>query len=122
MVLRCLIVDDNLGFLRVARVVLEQEGLKIVGVALDRAEALRCVAQLRPDITLVDVDLGESSGLELVRQLSDDPRLHSGHLILISGYSEDDLADLIETSPAVGFLNKLELSAASIQKMIKEVG
>lgn len=101
---------------------LEQEGLKIVGVALDRAEALRCVAQLRPDITLVDVDLGESSGLELVRQLSDDPRLHSGHLILISGYSEDDLADLIETSPAVGFLNKLELSAASIQKMIKEVG
>ena len=36
-----LIVDDNMSFLQAARVLLEQEGLRVVGVAASSAEALR---------------------------------------------------------------------------------
>ena len=40
MALRCLIVDDSSRFLRAARVLLEGEGIAVVGVAATAAEAL----------------------------------------------------------------------------------
>jgi CheY-like chemotaxis protein len=119
--LRCLIIDDNSGFLQAARALLEREGLRIVGVASTGAEALRCAAELHPDVTLVDIDLGGESGFELARRLVDDPGVDPGHLILISAHAEDDLADLIETSPALGFLAKPALSAEAIERLISSV-
>lgn len=119
--LRCVIVDDSPDFLRAARALLEQEGLQVVGVASTGADAVMRVAELRPDVTLVDVDLGRASGFELARRLAGDPQLDAGHLILISVHAEDDLADLIEVSPAIGFVWKPTLSAAAIQELVREV-
>lgn len=120
--LRCFLVDDSLDFLHAARTLLEQEGLQIVGVASTAADALVRLAELLPDVTLVDVDLGATDGFELVRRLADHPNLDAGHLILISVNSEDDLADMLEASPAIGFLWKPELSAAAIAALVRDVG
>jgi CheY-like chemotaxis protein len=67
--LRCLIVDDSPRFLDAARGLLERQGLTVVGVASNSAEALQRVEELRPDVTLLDIDLGGESGLELARRL-----------------------------------------------------
>jgi len=56
--LRCLIVDDSRRFLEAARSLLEREGIAVVGVASTSAEALRRAEELKPDVALVDVDLG----------------------------------------------------------------
>jgi CheY-like chemotaxis protein len=120
--LRCLLVDDNPGFLRAARALLEQEGLHVVGIASTGAEAIRSAVALRPDVTLVDIDLGDDSGLEVARRMAADPRIHSCWLILISAHSEDDFADLIEASPAIGFLGKPTLSAAAIEGLLSRAG
>jgi CheY-like chemotaxis protein len=117
--LRCLIVDDNSGFLRAASALLEQEGLRVVGVASTGAEAVRCAADLHPDVTLVDIDLGVDSGFEVARRLFDDPSVDPGQLILISAHAQDDFADLIEASPAVGFLVKSALSATAIERLLR---
>jgi CheY-like chemotaxis protein len=121
-VLRCVIVDDNSGFLQAARSLLEQEGLHVVGVASTGAEALRCLADLHPDVTLIDIDLGEDSGFEVARRLFDDPAVDPGQLILISAQAADDFADLVEASPAVGFLVKPDLSATAIERLLGPPG
>jgi CheY-like chemotaxis protein len=108
-----LIVDDNESFLEVARGLLEQEGLRVVGVASASAEAFRQVRRLEPDVVLVDVFLGDESGLELARRLVDDGRT----VILISTHPEEDVAALIAESPAVGYLHKAELSAEAIRRI-----
>lgn len=120
--LRCLVVDDNSGFLHAARVLLEQEGLEVVGTATSGAESIRRVAELRPDVTLLDVDLGEESGFDVARRLAADPALEPGRIILISAHAEEDLADLIEASPAVGFVGKPALSAAAITRLMNGAG
>ncbi|MCW2534844.1 MAG: putative response regulator [Modestobacter sp.] len=120
--LRCLIVDDNSGFLQAARALLEQDGLQVVGVASTGAEAVRCLADLHPDVTLIDIDLGGDSGFELARRLFDDPFVDPGQLILISAHAEDDFAELIEASPAVGFLVKPALSATAIERLLRPPG
>src|SRR3954454_22664299 len=122
MALRCVIVDDNLGFLHAARLLLEQEGLEVVGVATSGDEAVRAVAELRPDVTVLDIDLGGEIGFDVARRLADDRDSGAGQLILISTHSEKDLVELIQESPAIAFLGKPSLSATTILGLLETAG
>ena len=113
-----LIVDDNLLFAETARDRLEREGLRVVGVAATSAEALRRAEELRPEVVLVDVMLGDESGFELARQLAARHQDGGPAVILISTYSAADFANPIAESPAAGFLPKQELSADAIRRII----
>jgi CheY-like chemotaxis protein len=118
MTLRLLIVDDNAHFLEAASGLLEREGMQVVGVASTSREALRRAEDLRPDVALVDVDLGEESGFDLASLLTAATSGDHSRVILISAYSEQDLGDLIVGSPAVGFLPKSRLSAEAIFELL----
>jgi CheY-like chemotaxis protein len=118
MALRCIIVDDNAGFLRSARLLLQREGLDVVGVASAGDEARRRTEELRPDVVLLDVDLGAENGFEVAERLHAEPGPSPPDLIMISIHGEEDLADLIARSPAVGFIPKSHLSAGAIQALL----
>ncbi len=115
-VLRCLIVDDNEVFLASACRVLESQGVNVVGRAQTSCEALRLTELLRPDVVLVDVQLGEEDGLGLARQLTELPR--SVPVVLISIHTAGELAELLIDSPAIGFIPKKALSAAAIADLL----
>jgi DNA-binding NarL/FixJ family response regulator len=114
---RVLIVDDNRPFLDVARVLLERQGLRVVGVASTGAEALLRAGELRPDVVLVDVMLAGESGFAVARRLVELDFGHGFAVILISTHGEPDLADVIAESPAAGFVPKSELSADAIRRV-----
>jgi DNA-binding NarL/FixJ family response regulator len=116
--LRCLIVDDNSLFLEGASDLLRREGLDVVGVASNGAEAIRLVTELRPDVTLVDIDLGDEDGFELTQRLNDISAA-SSKVILVSTHAEEDVAHLIAASPAVGFVSKTRLSAQAIRDALE---
>ena len=71
MPVRCVIVDDNSLFLEGAADLLRREGVDVVAVGSDSAAAIRLVTELRPDVTLIDIELGDEDGFELARQLND---------------------------------------------------
>jgi DNA-binding NarL/FixJ family response regulator len=120
MTLRCLIVDDSPAFVAAARSLLEQQGVTVLGAAANSADAVRLAAELRPDVVLVDIDLGPESGLELTRRLVGPA--HPAPVILISTYAEEDYADLVGDSPALGFIPKTALSAAAIRALLDDPG
>ena len=122
MTLRLLLVDDNAHFLEAARCLLTSEGIDVVAVASTIAEALVCVRDLRPDASLVDIDLGGENGFDLAEMLSGEASCDGQAVILTSTYPAQDLADLIETSPAVGFLPKSQLSAQAILDLLRPHG
>jgi CheY-like chemotaxis protein len=117
--LSALIVDDNPRFLDAARKLLELEGITVVGVASSTAEALERVEELRPDVALLDIDLGGESGFELARRLDEQANFATCPMILISTHAEADYADLIEASPVVGFLSKSALSGSAIRGLLQ---
>jgi DNA-binding NarL/FixJ family response regulator len=123
MALRCLIVDDNDRFAEIATDLLTQQGITVVGTASTSEEALRRVEQLRPDVTLVDIDLGAESGFEVVRRLAEGAQTRDSRTILISSHAAWDYVELIEASEALGFVPKSELSAQAITDvMARETG
>jgi DNA-binding NarL/FixJ family response regulator len=113
-----LIVDDNRLFLEAACALLEQEGLRVVGVAATSAEALQRAEELRPQVVLVDITLGGESGFDLARRLAGQGPGGGPAVILISTHAEADFADLIADSPAAGFVPKPGLSADAIRRIL----
>ena len=110
--LRCLIVDDSTRFLTSASALLESQGIEIVGTATNGEQALELAASLRPDVVLVDVVLGDESGIELADLLI--ARVPSMVVVLVSSHDREDFGDLIERSAAAGFIPKRGLSADTI--------
>ena len=117
MPLRCLIVDDNASFLEAAAHILQREGLTVVGAASSIADALRQARELRPDVILVDIMLGQESGFDLARRLAE-ADVGEPSVILISTHAEADFEDLIEEAPAAGFMPKSQLSANMIRRLV----
>jgi DNA-binding NarL/FixJ family response regulator len=116
--MRCLIVDDNRGFLEVARVLLEAEGVSVAGVARSVAEGMARARELKPDVILIDVDLGDGSGVELARRMARELDGAGGRVILMSAYGDDEITDLIDDAVAIGFLPKNALSKRAIEHVL----
>lgn len=81
---KALLVDDDALFRRTLARSLERRGFEVV-VAGSIDEAVAIAAQESPDFALVDLRLGEASGLDLVRPLRD---AHpSMRIVLVTGYA-----------------------------------
>jgi DNA-binding NarL/FixJ family response regulator len=111
--LSCVIVDDNREFLASATTLLETQGVRVQAVATDVASGVAAAADARPDVVLVDVELGGESGLDVVRALQ--AAGLTAPVILISTHAQDDVADLLAEAPDAGFVPKSRLGRASIE-------
>jgi DNA-binding NarL/FixJ family response regulator len=112
-----LIVDDNPRFLRSARNLLRRQGVSVIGVASNGGEAIAIAAADRPDVALVDVDLGDEDGLDVARALASAEV--PVPVILISAYGEQDLQGVLENSVALGFLPKSVVSRQAIDDLLQ---
>ncbi|MEV8516814.1 response regulator [Dactylosporangium sp. NPDC051484] len=115
-------MDDSTAFLAAAERALTSQGIIVVGVAQDGAQAMAGVDSLRPDVVLVDVYLGAESGFALAERIeaSVQARRWAVQVILISSHDKDEMMDLLQDSPAVAFVDKAELSAQTIQGALED--
>ena len=117
-VLRCLIIDDNIAFLDASSSLLERQGLRVVGRASNGADGVRLAAELAPDLILLDIDLGAENGFTVAGQLAATDAASTRDVILISTHPEDDFTELVEQSPTAGFIPKSDLSLKAIERVL----
>jgi DNA-binding NarL/FixJ family response regulator len=117
----CLIVDDSPEFLEAARRLLADDGVAVVATAATSDQAVEQTLTERPDVVLVDVDLGTESGFDVARRLAG---LAAGGppVILISAESSSELAELVSASSALGFISKTDLSGDAIRALLGRAG
>jgi CheY-like chemotaxis protein len=120
--LTCLIVDDSPEFLQAATQLLEDDGVTVVGVAATGEEALATTREIRPDVALVDIELGAESGFDVARRLAALTDGRPPDVILISAESEAELAELVAASGARGFISKTDLSVGEIERLLRDGG
>jgi DNA-binding NarL/FixJ family response regulator len=67
-----LLADDNSAVLDHVRKVLEKEkNYEVLAMITDGAVVVREYLRLRPDVILLDISMGEQSGIDVARQLRD---------------------------------------------------
>ena len=113
---RVLLVDDHRGFRRQARLELEEAGYEVVGEAPDAATAIAATRELRPDVVLLDIGLPDQDGFFVAGVLCHEAVPPA--VVLISARDRSDYGSRISACPAVGFLPKSELSAASLCSLL----
>ncbi len=111
-----LIVDDHPTFRETARALLEAEGFDVVGEAADGESALAEAARLRPEVVLLDVQLPDIDGFEVMARLA--AAGHPPEVVLTSSRDAADFGTLVEDCGACGFVAKHELSGRSISALL----
>jgi DNA-binding NarL/FixJ family response regulator len=66
----CVVVEDHEGVLDAVAMFLDAEGIEVVGRAKTAADATRLIAELKPDLAILDYRLPDSSGVQVARALS----------------------------------------------------
>lgn len=113
---RIVIVDDDPTFLATVRTLLEADGFDVIGEALNGVEGVAAVEELEPDLVLVDVNLPDIDGFEVVKRLAD--RGSAPPVVLTSIRAESDFGDLVEKSRAYGFITKAEISGVALERIV----
>lgn len=111
---RVLVVDDDPLVRAGLRLLLDGDGLRVVGEAGDGAEAVREVTRLRPDVVLMDLRMPGVDGLAAtgtIRDLPDPPQV----VVLTTFHADEQVLRALRAG-AAGFLLKdtppLEIVAA----------
>ena len=124
---RVLLVDDHEAFLRSATCFLHGiPGLELVGRATCGEEAVEMVAELHPDLVLMDLAMPGMNGIEATRRIkqqSDAPKV-----IIVTLHQESSYGALAKNAGADGFIQKenfvveLPRLAALLFETTEEVG
>ena len=102
---RVLIVDDHptvregLGY-RISH----QPDMAVCGESADLDDALLKIADLQPDVVIVDIALKDSDGLDLIKEVR--PQHRDIHMLVHSMYDESIYADRCLHAGAMGYVNK----------------
>ena len=112
-----LIVDDHATFRATARQLLEAEGFEVVGEAEDGASALELVAELLPDVVLLDVQLPDTNGFDVAQKLCSNGA--RAVVVLTSSRDASEFGDLVLTCGSRGFIPKGELSGGRLAALLE---
>ena len=118
MAVTLLIVDDHPTFRSFARELLESEGFEVLGEAEDGASAVESAAALRPDLILLDVQLPDINGFEVLKRLR--AKGVPAPVVLTSSRDASSYGDQVASSGAVGFIPKAELSGPGVRTLLRE--
>ncbi len=98
-----LVVDDESDIRSSLRGVLNDEGLRVLEAEGGR-EALEIVRRERPELVLLDVWMPDIDGIELLRQLRNEP--HRPRVVMISGHGNVETAVQATKLGAFDFIEK----------------
>jgi two-component system, cell cycle response regulator DivK len=100
-----LIVDDDERNVRLARDILERDGLRTLS-ASTAAEAVALALEHRPDVILLDLRLPDLDGPEVRRRLADDGRTAAIPVVAWSALPEQDVGAWVGRTGFAGYLEK----------------
>jgi DNA-binding NarL/FixJ family response regulator len=85
---RLVLIEDHDALREGLRLLLDREGWEVVGSSGTAAEGRELVERLNPDVALVDIALGDESGIELTAALVDADR--DRRIVLYTGSTDVD--------------------------------
>lgn len=101
------IVDDHPVVRQGLTALINQEGdLQVCGDAADSSQAMDRIVQVKPDIAVIDLSLGDDTGLDLIRRVKG--RLPDLNILVLSMHHESFYAERVLRAGGRGYIMKEE--------------
>jgi len=104
-VTRVIVADDQELVRAGFRLILERNGIEVLGEAANGVEAVALATELRPDVVLMDVRMPELDGIEATRRLLASPSVTT-RVLMLTTFDLDDYVYEAVRAGASGFLLK----------------
>lgn len=116
--IRVLIIDDHVVIRMALRMFLDsQPGVTVVGEASGPEDSLTIAIQEQPDIILLDLDLGDANGLDLLPQLQ--MAGPEAHVIVLTGVRDVEMHRRAVRLGAVGLVLKEKAAEVLLEAIAK---
>lgn len=112
-----LLADDHAAIRAGLRIILEAQGIVVVGEAADGDVAVRNAVALRPDVVLMDLRMPGRDGVSATREIVE---RGVSEVLVLTSFDEDDLVFGAIRAGAVGFLLKTA-DAATLTQAVRSV-
>jgi DNA-binding NarL/FixJ family response regulator len=120
MTIRVLIADDQVMVRQGFTVLLDAEpGIEVVGQAVDGLDAVAKVAELDPDVVLMDIRMPELGGIEATRRIAA-PEESAVRVLMLTTFDLDEYVYEALRAGASGFLLK-DASATELAQAVRVV-
>jgi len=96
----------------------EEPDLEVAGLASDGAECVRLVAELRPDVVLMDVRMPVLDGIAATREIA--ASAHPARILILTTFDVDDYVFDALSAGAAGFLLK-DASPAELAHAVRVI-
>ena len=103
--IKVIVADDHhLVRTSIARMLSDEEGIRVVGEASNGEEAIGLARTLRPDIVLMDIRMPGMGGLEATRKIA--RGMADIKVVILTAYLEETFAQRLLDAGASGFISK----------------
>ena len=117
MPIRVVLADDHALVRQGLKALLEREGFQVAGEASDGQELIRLVANVRPEIAILDVSMPILNGIDAARELQ---KSSSTKTILLTRHDEDQYVTEALRAGVKGYVLKNQ-AATDLVHAIREV-
>ena len=116
-----LVVDDQFPFRDAARAVVDRtDGFEVIAEADSGEAAIELVAELQPDLVLMDIKMGGIDGITATAAIT----ASETHpmVVLLSTYELNDLPPAARTSGAAAYINKDDFGGRILKRLWEQGG
>ena len=88
--LKVLLAEDDTTMVTLLKTLLSMEGYQVATLLDKTGDILENIRVAKPDILLIDIFLGDSNGLDIVRQIRQMPDLKDIKIVMASGIDKTE--------------------------------
>lgn len=116
--IRVLLVDDHRSFMEGLQMVINSQKprMEVIGMASTSQDAIKAAGELRPDLILLDMDLGTSLSLDFLPDLL---AQSDAKVLFLTGMRDEEIHDAVILKGARGILLKDEPAKVIIRAIEK---
>ncbi len=114
--IRILLADDHAVVRAGLSALIEtEEGMEVIGAAVNGSEAVLMAAKLQPDVILLDLQMPQKNGVEAITEIK--ARDPGARILVLTSFSDNDMVFAAIKAGALGYL----LKDASPQELLQAI-
>ena len=102
---KILLVDDTRLNRELAKDLLERKGYQVLEAVCGK-EGIEKARQNKPDIILLDIELPDMNGLEVIKVIKKDPEINPIPVVAFTGYNQHEEQENFLAAGFAGFISK----------------